>query len=132
MSRVVLSLVVVLTMTQDAMAKCANRIIHIEGSIVGASSEGLTIVVQVAPEPNWEPQPEIRIRDGQFAGMVLFDATASEGKVRDNCSRVPDSVKVVLFRNDSELALQRLAIAKDFLKSKNGDYRLRSPILLRP
>jgi hypothetical protein len=132
MSRMMLSILMAVLVSRAAWAKCANEVIHIEGSIVGVSGEGLRIAIKVSPDPNWEPQPEIRIENGKFAGEVLFDSTKSEGRVRDNCSRVPGFVRVSLSRNDQQLALRELAIKKDFVKSKNGDYRLRSALELRP
>jgi len=132
MSKRFLPLAILLLVNRDVFAKCANRIIHVEGSAVGVSGEGLKVALYVVPEPNWEPQPDIRIENGKFAGTVLFDSTKSEGRVRDNCSRAPRSIRVLLFRNDQQIALRQLSVAKDFVKSKNGDYRLRAPIVLKP
>jgi hypothetical protein len=130
MRRLPLLLLMGVLLEGQALSKCANRVIHIEGTIEGASSDGLRIGVQVTPEPNWEPQPEMAIRSGRFAGTVLFDGTKSEGHVRDDCSRVPETMDLILLRNGQELSRLRLVIAKDFVKDKLGDYKLRSPIML--
>jgi hypothetical protein len=132
MSRVMLLLLMAVFASSAAWAKCANEVIHIEGSIVGSGGEGFRVAIKVSPDPNWEPQPEIRIDNGKFAGEVLFNSTKSEGRVRDNCSRVPASVRVSLSLNDQQVALRELAIKKDFVKGKNGDYRLRTALVLRP
>jgi hypothetical protein len=112
------------------LSKCANRLIHVEGRVDGVSRSGLRILVQVTPDPNWEPQPEIAIKDGSFVGTVLFNATKSEGRVRDDCSRRPIKVDVVLLKEGHEVSRVRLEISHDFVKNKLGDYELRSPIML--
>ncbi len=84
------------------ICKCAHRTIYIEGSVVGAVTYGLSVKVEVTPDPNWEPQPTISIKDAKFSGKVYFDATKSEGRVRDDCTRIPDRVEVVLLKNDHE------------------------------
>src|SRR6266404_983996 len=81
------------------VCKCVHRIIHVDGSIVSAASDGMTVKVEVTPDPNWEPQPEISVKGGSFAGEIYFDATESEGRVRDNCSRVPEKVEVILLKD---------------------------------
>jgi hypothetical protein len=111
------------------LAKCANRLIHIEGRVDGDSSNA-RIVVQVTPDPNWGPQPEISMKDGTFVGTVLFNATKSEGRVRDDCSRVPKIVDVVLVKDGHEVSRVRLDISRDFVRNKSGDYNLRAPIAL--
>jgi hypothetical protein len=111
------------------LAKCANLLIHIEGRVDGDSSNS-KIVVLVVPDPNWEPQPEISMKDGTFVDTVLFNVTKSEGRVRDDCSRVPKTVDVVLLKYGHEVNRVRLDISRDFARNKLGDYKLRSPILL--
>ncbi len=113
------------------MCKCVHRIIHVEGSIVGPPSGGLTLKVEVIPDPNWEPQPEITIKDGKFAGDVYFDATKSEGRVRDDCSRVPETLQVVLFKDGHEVDRIRLDVSKAFVRDELRNYKLRSSITLR-
>lgn len=118
--------------TPPAACKCVNRIIYIEGSIVGSDNDGLSVKVKVVvtPDPNWEPQPEISIKDGKFSGEVYFDATKSEGRARDNCSRVPEEVEVVLLMDGREVNRIRLNVSKAFRRDVRHDYKLRSPIVL--
>ena len=113
-----------------SLCKCVNRIIYIEGSIVGPVSDGLTVEVVVTPDANWEPQPRISVKDGKFSGEVYFDATKSEGRVRDTCSRVPEEVGVRLLKDGREVSRIRLNVSKGFKRDERHDYRLRSPILL--
>jgi hypothetical protein len=115
-----------------SLSKCANRVIHVEGSLDGGSTDGYGIVLQVTPDPNREPQPEIAIKDGRFSGDAVFNGTKSEGNVRDDCSRVPQIVDVVLLKKGQELSRARLEIAKDFVRDKLGDYKLRTPVILHP
>lgn len=131
MSKATCLFLVALLVGGEALAKCGNQVLRIEGTIDGVSGDGLRIKVLVTPEPNWEPQPEIPIKDGRFAGMVLFDRTRSEGRVRDDYSRVPDSMEVLLLRNGQELSRLQLDFKRDFVRDKGGDYKLRSPIVLR-
>jgi hypothetical protein len=130
MYRAALLLLMVVLPSGTTLSKCANRLIHLEGRVDGISRNGLRILVQVTPDPNWEPQSEIAIKDGSFVGTVLFNATKSEGRVRDDCSRVPKKVYVVLLKNDHEVNRVQLDISQDFVKDKLGDYKLRSPIML--
>lgn len=113
------------------MCKCVHRIIHIEGSIAGSTLDGLAVKAEVTPDPNWEPQPEISIKDGKFVGVVYFDATKSEGRVRDDCSRVPETVEVVLFRDGHEVDRVRLDVSKAFIRDEQHNYKLRTSLTLR-
>jgi DNA-binding NarL/FixJ family response regulator len=115
---------------ERVLGKCANQLIHIEGSVHGASSKEFRISVDVTPDPNWEPQVEIPIEDGMFAGTVLFNSTESEGRVEDDCSRTPKIVQVTLLKDGHEVDRVRLDIARDFVKDKAGEYKLRSPVIL--
>jgi hypothetical protein len=113
------------------VCKCVNRIIYVGGSILGPIADGLKVMVEVTPDPNWEPQPDIVIKDGKFAGEVYFNATKAEGRVRDNCSRVPTTVEVLLLKDGREVNRVRLDVFKDFTKNERNDYKPRSPILLQ-
>jgi hypothetical protein len=112
------------------ICKCRHRIIHVEGSIVSPATDGLSVKVEVTPDPNWEPQPEVSVKDGKFAGEVYFDATKSEGRVRDNCSRIPERVEVVMLKDGHEVDRVRLDVSKAFVKDELHNYKLRSPITL--
>jgi hypothetical protein len=118
-------------LSTTTVAKCANRLIHITGDIVSVASEGLKVDVKVVPDPNWEPQFEIALQDGKFVGTVVFNATKAERNVRDDCSRAPKEIEIVLLNEGRELDRARLTISKDFVKNKVGDYELRSPVVLR-
>jgi hypothetical protein len=120
----------ILLFASPAVCKCGRRIIYIEGTVLGTLTDAVKVKVEVAPDPNWEPQPEIVIEDGRFVGRVYFDATKSEGRVRDNCSRVPKTVEVLLLKNGHELDRVRLDISKEFTRNKLDDYRPRAPIIL--
>jgi hypothetical protein len=50
--------------------------------------------------------------------------------VRDNCSRVPTTVEVLLLRDGIEVNRVRLDVSKDFTKNERHDYKPRSPIML--
>ena len=130
MRRAILLLSMALVTAGEASAKCGNLIIRIEGRIEGGRGDDLRVVVDVTPAPNWEPQPEIPIKGQAFVGDALFDRTKSEERVRDACSRVPDSLDVRLLRKGLELSRVRLHIKQDFVREKGGNYNLRSPIVL--
>jgi len=121
---------IMLLFAGPGVCKCAMRIIFVEGTILGPVTEDLKVIVEVTPDPNWDPQPEIVLKDGKFVGKVYFDATKSEGRVRDDCSRVPKTVEVLLLRNGHEVNRVRLDISKEFTRNKLHDYKPRSPILL--
>jgi hypothetical protein len=112
------------------ISKCVHRIIHVEGNIVSPASDRMIVRVEVTPDPNWEPQPEISVKGGKFAGEVYFDATKSEARVRDNCSRVPERVEVVLLKDRHEIGRVALDVQKAFAKDERHNYLLRSPITL--
>ena len=112
------------------ICKCRHLIIYVEGSIVSPGTDGLSVKLEVTPDPNWEPQPDIEIKEGKFAGQVYFDATKKEGRVRDNCSRVPATVEVLLFKDGHEVDRVRLDVSKKFKKNELHDYKLRSPVIL--
>jgi len=120
----------ILLFASPGMCKCAMRIIFVEGAVLGPITDDLKVIVKVSPDPNWEPQPEIVLKDGKFVGKAYFDATKSEGRVRDNCSRVPETVEVLLLKNGHEVNRVRLDISKEFTRNKMHDYKPRSPILL--
>jgi len=115
----------------SGMCKCVNRIIYIEGSVLDPIADGLKVMVEVTPDPNWEPQPDIVIKEGKFAGKVYFNATKAEGRVRDNCSRVPTTVEVLLLKDGREVNRVRLDVSKEFTKTELHDYKPLSPILLQ-
>jgi hypothetical protein len=112
------------------MCKCVNRIIYVDGSIVGPITDRLKVIVEVTPDPNWEPQPNIAINGDKFAGEVYFNATKSEGRVRDNCSRVPTIVAVLLLKDGHEVNRVQLDVSKEFIRNEQHDYKARSPIML--
>jgi len=124
-----LFIVVAAVFVNSAQCKCANRIIYIEGRLTGFVTDGLSIKVDVTPDPNWEPQPSIVISDGWFSGRVYFDSTKSEGQHKDDCSRTPEKVEVILLQNGISLDRVTLAVSKAFVKSQR-DYKLRLPITL--
>lgn len=121
----------VLLFVTPAITKCVNRFIEIKGEIVGKISDDLQLAVEVTPDPNWEPQGKIKIKNGKFEGTIFFNTTKSEGRTRDNCSRTPDTVEVILLEGETEINRVRLLISKDFVKNKLHDYELRSPIQLQ-
>jgi hypothetical protein len=113
-----------------ASAKCGNSAILIKGEISGYVG-GTTVSVQVAPDPNWEPQPAPTIdAEERFQVTVYFDRTKSEGRVRDNCSRKPESVTVQLRKNGRVLDKTTLGVKKDFVRKNGADYEIRYPITL--
>jgi hypothetical protein len=126
----VLLVVAFLLFATGAVCKCANRTIRLAGVIEGAAADGIEIAVQVTPDPNWEPQPEILIKDHKFVATVYFNIAKSEGLVRDNCSRVPETLEVVLLKDSREVDRAKLDVARDLTKDKVGDYKVRSPITL--
>jgi hypothetical protein len=105
-----------------------NHIIRLDGVIDGLAVNGIEIVVHVTPDPNWEPEPEIPIKDHKFVATVYFNTTKSEGRIWDNCSRVPETVEVVLLKDSREINRAKLNVARDFAKDKMGNYTLLSPI----
>jgi hypothetical protein len=113
------------------VCKCANIIIHLEGHVRGGDSHGLEIVAETSPDANWEPQPKIRVKRGNFAGELYFDTFKSR-EFNDICTRVPELIVVKLLRGKRQLDSIRLDISKGFVRDKSGDYKLRSPIEFRP
>jgi hypothetical protein len=98
--------------------------------IVGPPKRNLTISVQISPDSNRARQPEIAVKDGKFSGTAYFDSTKAEGRVKDNCSRFPETVDVVLSREGQKVDQTQLNISKDYVRDKNGDVKLRSSITL--
>ena len=128
-----LALVTVATLSLFAFpgaCKCVQRAIYINGSIVGPITDDLKVIAEVTPDPNWDRQPEIVLKHGKFAGEVYFDATKSEGRLRDNCSRVPTTVDVVLLKGGREVNRVHLDVPKEFTTDERHDYRTGSPIVL--
>lgn len=116
----------------QGIAKCAHHIIYVEGNIASASNQKLAVKIEVTPDANWEPQPEVLLSEGKFTGELYFDATRAEGRRRDNCSRAPETVDVILFQDGHEVDRAHLDVSKDFVRDPKHDYRLRSPINLTP
>jgi hypothetical protein len=112
-------------------AKCARRLIHIEGTVEGPIGPGDRIQVAIDPDPNAD-QERISIADGTFKATVLFDSTASakSRRGRDDCSRVPKTVSLSVVREDRQLSVVRLNVATDFREDSRGDYHVRAPIVL--
>jgi hypothetical protein len=122
---------VLLLFATPGVCKCANRFIYVDAQLAGPASDGLRIKVEVTPDPNWEPQPEIAISNGEIHGKVYFNTTKSEGHSRDNCSRVPKRVDLVVLNGEHEIDRVRLDIAKDFVKTELRDYKPRMLTKLR-
>ena len=114
-----------------AICKCVHNSIYVEGSVYGPAGAKFKLRVEVTPDPNWEPQPDLSVKDGRFKGVVYFDTTKSEGRVRDNCSRVPEGVDVVLLKDGREVDRVHLDASKAFVKDKQHGYKLRKPVMLR-
>jgi hypothetical protein len=127
---VLLTVATLLMFAVPSECKCVNRAIQIEGVIAGPSTGNFKIAVQVIPDPNQAQEAEIVINDHKFGGMAYFDSTKAEGRLKDNCSRVPEIVEVVLLKDGQEIDRIRLNISRDYVKDKIGDYKLRSPITL--
>ena len=123
--RILFTATVILLFSVPGVCKCANRFIYIDAQLIGPTNDGLRLKVEVTPDPNWEPQPEITIKDGKANGRIYFNTTKSEGHFRDNCSRVPTTVKLLLFNGDREIDRVQLDISKDFVKTELRDYKPR-------
>ncbi len=128
--RTVLISITMLLIAGHGVCKCAKRIIFVDGTVLGPITDDLKVLVEVTPDPNSEVQPEIVIKDGKFVGKVYFDATKSEGRVRDDCSRVPETVEILLLKNGHEVNRVRIDVSKGFTRNKLHDYTPRSPIIL--
>jgi len=120
---------VILAVSAAAMAKCGNLTIHVNGRILGPPDKSMRIVIDVEPDPNWSPQPAIALDAGEFAGDLYFDSTKAEGKRRDDCSREPRKMLILLLKNGQELDRMQLDIPRDFVKTSTG-YRVRVPVEL--
>ena len=115
--------------TVSSYAKCGNSAIIIEGVIVGSAVDA-TVAIQVAPDPNWEPQPPISIdAKGRFRATVYFDRTKS-GARSDTCSRKPDIVTIQLKEAGQVLDQVKINAARDFVRKNRIDYETRSPLTL--
>lgn len=127
--RTVVLILVLMTASVAGVCKCANRFIYVEGHVTSTAGSGLEIVVQTTPDANWEPQPKIAVKEGKFAGRIYFDSTKSEGRfAHDDCSRAPNSVRLLLIENGRQVDLIQLSIEKDFVRDKGGDYKILSPV----
>jgi hypothetical protein len=109
------------------LCKCGGAAIHLNGHISGRESDGLKIVGETIPDANFEPQPKITVLHGNFEGDVYFDRTMPS-KEWDICTRLPESIEVMLLRGKHQLDSIRLDISKDFVRDEHGDYKLRLPI----
>ncbi len=109
------------------LCKCGGAAIHLIGHVSGAEGDGLRIVAETIPDANFEPQPKITVRHGNFEGEAYFDRTMPS-KEWDIRTRVPESIEVKLLRDKHQLDSIRLDISKDFVKDEQGNYKLRSPI----
>jgi hypothetical protein len=128
MYRTLVLLFVLLLASAAGFSKCANRFIFVEGHIAGAEGSRLEIVVQTTPDANRD-QPKITIQERNFAGRIYFDSTKSEGRfTRDDCSRVPTTVRLLLFDNGHQVDSILLSIERDFTRDKGGDFKMRSPV----
>jgi hypothetical protein len=128
MHKIFVLVMIVTVITSTAVGKCANRFVNVAGHVDGRDTDGLEVVVKTIPDANWERQPRIIVKQGEFEGVVYFDSTKIEGKVRDKCSRAPDMVDVLLFKGKQQIDALRLVVSKDFVRDESGDYKLRSPI----
>jgi len=129
--RMVVLVVIALASSVAGFCKCANRFVYVSGHISGQDIGGVVVGVRTIPDANWELQPEITINEGSFKGKLNFDTTKSEGRIRDNCSRNPKIVEILLFRHGQQVDSISRDISKDFTKDASGDYKLRVPIEFR-
>jgi len=130
MYRLLATFIFTVMMSSETSPKCANKYIYISGRIVGPTDSQFKVGVQTTPDANWEPQPAITLKEGTFEGKVYFDSTKAEGTTRDDCSRVPEIVKVELSKEGRQIDFVQLDVSKDFVKNKMGDFKLRTPVLL--
>ncbi len=130
MYRILSTLVLLINLSSGNSHKCPNKFIYITGRVSGPDDSQLQIKVEVTPDANWEPQPAIKLDHGTFDGKVYFDSTKAEGTTQDVCSRVPEAVRVELYKDRTLLDSIQLDISKDFIKNKFGDYKLRSALVL--
>lgn len=128
MYRACVLVLIAMMVSVTGVCKCANRFVYVEGRINGPTAEDVEVIVQTIPDANWEPQPTIAVNRGSFEGRIYFDATKSEGRTRDNCSRVPKTVKVLLLKHGQQIDSIQLDISKEFVRDRSGDYKLRLPI----
>jgi hypothetical protein len=133
----------------NALAKCANSVIWIQGVVSGPAA-GSTISVQVIPDLNWSLDPNgsppsataaLVDADGQFQVTVYFDQTA-HGTWRawlaqlyifteqESCSREPETVTVQLHKNGQLVDQVALQFKRDFVSKDFAEFSVRSPVTL--
>jgi hypothetical protein len=123
-------LIFLLAACLPSYSKCVNRAIRVEGMITGPMTKEERIVIRVIPDPNTSAEPETYIKDGRFTGIAYFDSTSKEGRVRDRCSRLPETVEVALVLGDRIVDTALLSVSTDFVADKSGDFRLKRSITL--
>jgi hypothetical protein len=131
MPRCFLVIPLVLLVACSLEAKCGNSMIVVEGVITGSITDA-TVLVQVTPDANWEPQPVVSIApSGKFRATVYFDRTRAEGRKRDDCTREPEGVTIQIRKGNRVVDQTNLKIDHDFVKKNRLDYEARLPVALR-
>ncbi len=118
-----------LTASTSADGKCVRMRLIVNGEIKGNVDAKTVVRIQVTPDPN-ELNPSVQIKDQKFHAEILFDTFKSRRLLSgDNCSRRPDTVRVVLSREGKEQDSVSLKFPKDFLLT-DGDYWGKVPTVL--
>jgi hypothetical protein len=125
-----MTLLMLLVTSAPCFGKCANRFIYVNAQIVGGSDARLRVIARVEPDPS-VPQPRLVIQSGTVRGKLLFNSTRAERRRRDDCSRVPKTIELLLLDGERELDRARLDLAKDFIVTKLQDYEPRTAVTLR-
>jgi hypothetical protein len=118
--------VVSLLMASDADAKCGRLHVHVTGAVVGISTQPVAIRVVLDPDQGTLSN-SIEVRDGKFSDAVPFDTYRSERGKRgkDDCSRVPEAVTIVVLHDEEVVCRRELEIKGMFRRDKAGDYHTR-------
>lgn len=110
-------------------AKCARLRIKVSGDVTGQTGKDDRIAVEVSPDPNAKQEPPVF--DGRhFTAQLLFDPTRSGGRTGHDCSRDPATVSVSLLRGEQVLQKRELKIDRDFRVDENGNYLLKTTLVL--
>lgn len=132
MRREVVGIVLVLVLAGlagESAAKCRSLLVRIEGRLEGSLDGSEALEIELEPDAQVKQKPVVIKTDGSFDVTLSFYTL--NGLKREDCSRKPKAVVVLLRRKGELLRSVRLEIGRDFVPAGDGDFRVREPVLLR-
>ena len=111
-------------------ADCVRKVVRFDVSAPGVRQSGAELVVIVEPVDTYAASPmHLSLDAGRSAHQVLFNPYSRENL---NCTRVLESVDLVLEKEGKALAKKSLTYPKDFRRDEKGDYIAREPVVFEP